>query len=160
MTESTVDHRTPSATRLLVRGLLRRCPRCGSGRLFRHWTQMVSDCPRCGYHFEREEGFFLGAFVVNVIITQAMIIAVIAVGFAVTAPDPPVLRLAVIGVVFGALTPVVSYPFTKTTWTAVDMIMRKSMGENYATSQQPAFRARTGRSSAARERDRDRPDQR
>ena len=102
---------------------------------------MVPNCPGCGYHFEREEGFFLGAFVVNVIVTQAMIIAVIAVGFAVTAPHPPALRLAIIGVLLGALTPVVSYPFTKTTWTAVDMIMRKTMGENYATSQQPAFRA-------------------
>ena len=102
---------------------------------------MVADCPRCAYHFEREEGFFLGAFVVNVIVTQAMIIAVIAIGFAVTAPHPPVLRLAIIGVLLGMLTPVVSYPFTKTTWTAVDMIMRKTMGENYASSQQPSFRS-------------------
>ena len=102
---------------------------------------MVTDCPGCAYHFEREEGFFLGAFVVNVIVTQATIIAVIAIGFATTSPNPPVLRLAVIGVLLGALTPILSYPFTKTTWTAVDMIMRKTMGENYATSQQPAFRA-------------------
>ena len=141
MAESTVDHRTPSASRLLLRGLTRRCPRCGAGHLFSRWTRMVADCPGCAYHFEREEGFFLGAFVVNVIVTQATIIAVIAIGFATTSPNPPVLRLAVIGVLLGALTPVLSYPFTKTTWTAVDMIMRKTMGENYATSQQPAFRA-------------------
>jgi uncharacterized protein (DUF983 family) len=55
---------------MLIRGLLRRCPRCGSGTLFRGWFQMVERCPRCGYTFEREESFFLGAYVINLAITQ------------------------------------------------------------------------------------------
>lgn len=69
----------------------------------------------------------------NVIITSAAIIAWIVVGFATTLPNAPVTALAIGGGALGAVTPVVSYPFTKTLWTAIDLIMRRSMGESYAT---------------------------
>ena len=95
---------------------------------------MVDDCPRCGYHFEREEGFFLGAIVVSVIVTELVIVAVIAFGFALTLPDAPVTMLAIIGGVAAGLTPLLIYPFSKTIWTAIDLIMRRSMGESYATA--------------------------
>lgn len=125
---------TKSPWRMLLRGAARRCPRCGSGKLFRRWLTMVRECPRCAYRFEREEGFFLGAIVVNVIITELVIVAVIVLGFALTLPDAPVGALAIAGGVLAAITPLVSYPFTKTVWTAVDLIMRRSLGESYATA--------------------------
>ena len=103
---------------------------------------MVADCPSCGHHFEREAGFFLGALVVNIIITEAIIIAVIAIGFAQTLPNPPLVTLAILAGLGGLLTPFVAYPFTKTTWTAIDMIMRRSMGESYSTPNQPGFKRR------------------
>jgi uncharacterized protein (DUF983 family) len=130
--------------RMLVRGLTKRCARCGSGRLFRRWLTMVERCPGCGYRFEREEGFFLGAIVVNVIITEVAIIALIAVGFALTLPKAPVTALAIAGGVLAGITPLISYPFTKTVWTAADLIMRKTMGESYSTTDgsQPSHRTR------------------
>ncbi len=124
----------PRPFTMLVRGFRRKCPQCGSGKLFRRWVTMVDDCPRCGYHFEREEGFFLGAIVVSVIITELVIVAVIAIGFALTLPDAPVGALAIGGGVLAGLTPLVVYPFTKTIWTAIDLIMRRSLGESYATA--------------------------
>ena len=33
--------------------------------MFRKWLIMNEDCPQCGCHFEREEGFFLGSIYVN-----------------------------------------------------------------------------------------------
>jgi uncharacterized protein (DUF983 family) len=131
-----------SPWRLLLRGLTKRCPKCGSGKLFKHWTAMVSECPTCAYHFEREEGFFLGAMVVNIAITEALIIGVIAIGFGVTLPNPPLVKLAVIAGLGGFLMPFLAYPFTKTTWSAVDMIMRGSMGESYGRTggRQPGTR--------------------
>ncbi len=95
---------------------------------------MVDRCPGCDYRFEREEGFFLGAIVVSVIITELVIVALIAIGFALTLPDAPVVALAIAGGVLAGLTPLVVYPFTKTIWTAVDLIMRRSLGESYATA--------------------------
>ena len=45
-----------SRGRMFWWGTTRRCPRCGSGHLFRRYFTMVDDCPRCGLHFEREQG--------------------------------------------------------------------------------------------------------
>ncbi len=118
---------------MLWRGLRRKCAQCGSGHLFRQWINMVDTCPRCDYRFEREEGFFLGAVVVSVIITELLIVAIIVVGFSLTLPNAPVGTLAIGGGVAALFTPLIIYPFTKTIWTAIDLIMRRSMGESYAT---------------------------
>jgi hypothetical protein len=116
---------------MLWRGTTKRCARCGSGRLFRRWFTMVERCPRCSYRFEREEGFFLGAYTINLALALGVCIAGIVVGFAVIRPVPTA------GVIAGAtgfaagITPLIAYPFTKTIWTAIDMIMRRSLGESY-----------------------------
>src|SRR3954447_24515491 len=56
---------TPSPGVMLRRALVRHCPRCGSGHLFKRWFWMVPRCPRCDYKFSREEGSSLGAYVIN-----------------------------------------------------------------------------------------------
>ena len=56
--------------RTIGRGLIRHCPNCGQGRLFRRWFRMVDRCPRCGHQFDREEGFWLGAYVINFAVTE------------------------------------------------------------------------------------------
>src|SRR5205823_8866469 len=55
----------PGAGVVLGRGLTKRCGRCGQGRLFTTWLQMLDRCPRCGLPFERGEGYWLGAMAVN-----------------------------------------------------------------------------------------------
>ena len=87
------------------------------------WFRMVERCPRCDYAFEREEGFFLGAYVINIGVSQLVAVAFIAVGIISTLPDPPVGKLIVIGLLVVVATPFVFYPFSKTIWTACDMIM-------------------------------------
>lgn len=108
---------------MLGRGLIRRCARCGSGRLFRRWFSMVDRCPGCDYRFEREEGFFLGAYVVNLGITQLAVVAYIGAAVVATLPDPPILALSVGGGLVAGITPLLAYPFSKTFWTAIDLIM-------------------------------------
>ena len=41
------------------------CPRCGGGHLFDGWFRMKERCPTCGVRFEREPGFFVGAYFIN-----------------------------------------------------------------------------------------------
>lgn len=134
----------PKPVVMLARGVRRKCPQCGAGHLFHRWITMVDNCPRCGYHFDREEGFFLGAIVVSVMITELVIVAIIAVGFGLTLPHAPVGALAIGGGIAALFTPLIVYPFTKTIWTAIDLIMRRSMGESYATTDgtQPGTRPR------------------
>ena len=109
---------------MLVRGLFRRCPRCGGGKLFTNWLTMKPRCPTCGMYFEREEGFFLGAFVVNFGVMLISMAAFIAVAVAVTLPDPDPVKLAVGGVVVAVVVPIAFYPMSRTFWSAIDLIMK------------------------------------
>src|SRR5687768_1285852 len=109
---------------MLVRGLFRRCPRCGGGKLFTSWLRMRPRCPRCGMCFEREEGFFLGAFVINFGVMLLALAAFIGVGIALTLPDPPPGKLAIGGMVVGTLVPIAFYPMSRTVWSAIDLWMK------------------------------------
>ena len=39
--------------------LLRRCSHCRQGNIFRGFWRMNQDCPECGIHFEREQGYWM-----------------------------------------------------------------------------------------------------
>jgi uncharacterized protein (DUF983 family) len=114
----------PAWPKLLLRGLVRHCPRCGSGKLFRGWLSMKPECPRCGLHFEREEGFFLGAYVVNFGVMILSLAAFIAIGLAVTLPDPDPVKLAAAGIVVAIVVPILFYPMSRTFWSAIDLWMK------------------------------------
>ena len=55
----------------LLNGILRQlCPRCRTGRIFRAsifrgFPAMNERCAACGLKFEREEGYFLGAMIID-----------------------------------------------------------------------------------------------
>jgi uncharacterized protein (DUF983 family) len=113
-----------STTALFWRGLRKRCPRCGTGHLFRRWFTMVERCPGCGLVFERVEGQWIGAIAMNMIATELLFGAVL-VGWMVLAwPDVPWVLVGVVGVAVSGLFPLVFYPFSKTIWVAIDLRMR------------------------------------
>lgn len=105
------------------RALLLRCCVCGSGGLFRHWTRRVERCPRCGFLFERFEGQMIGAIGMNTILTFGLLLITLVVGFVITAPDIAVVPILLAGLAVAGLFPVFFYPFSKTTWTAIDLLM-------------------------------------
>lgn len=41
-------------SRLILRGLKKRCPKCGQGRLYQKWYQLRSHCPQCGLRFLKD----------------------------------------------------------------------------------------------------------
>ena len=111
---------------MLWRGMTKRCPRCGGGKLFDSWYQLKPRCPRCGLKFERESGFFLGAYVINYGITALWLLAVMA-GLIVRLDMDPrgsIVPFLVAGVAVAVVVPLVSYPFGKTVWAAIDLSMR------------------------------------
>ena len=127
---------------MVLRGLVRRCPRCGGGKLFTSWLKMKPRCPRCGMCFEREEGFFLGAYVVNFGVMILALAIFIGVGVALTLPDPPPGKLALGGMAVGILVPILFYPMSRTVWSAIDLIMkpleRREIDEASAATTTPA----------------------
>ncbi|HYH28256.1 MAG TPA: DUF983 domain-containing protein [Actinomycetota bacterium] len=112
-----------TALRALARGSLKRCPRCGQNRLFRGFFRLVESCPRCGLRFEREEGMWVGAMIINTTVTSLAFVAVLVGGLLLTWPEVPVLPLTLACLAANAVTPVVFYPWSKTIWVAVDLLM-------------------------------------
>jgi uncharacterized protein (DUF983 family) len=59
----------------LARGARLRCPACGGAGVFRSPFRVRPECPACGAVFQREEGFFVGAIMINVVTTEAAVMA-------------------------------------------------------------------------------------
>ena len=115
---------------MLGRGFTRRCARCGSGKLFRHWFHMVEDCPRCGLHFEREQGYFAGALAINLILVGSVFAVVFITILALTIPDLPIAFTLAVCIPIVAIGPIIAYPFSKTIWVAVDRAFLMRLDRN------------------------------
>ncbi|MFA9445731.1 DUF983 domain-containing protein [Egicoccus sp. AB-alg6-2] len=100
----------------LSRGLQMRCPICGTGELFTGFFTLRERCPTCDLEFEREDGYWLGAMVVALGITEAIFGLVFVGGMVMTWPDVPWTALLVAGLALNAIVPVALYPWSKTTW--------------------------------------------
>jgi uncharacterized protein (DUF983 family) len=120
----------PSRAKTLWWGFTRRCPRCGSGHLFRHYLTMVPDCPRCGLHFEREPGYFAGALAINIIAVGGLFAVVFVALLVATVPDVPVVELLIVLIPIALFAPIVYYPFSKTVWVAVDRAFLQRLDPN------------------------------
>jgi hypothetical protein len=85
---------------------------------------MVERCPRCGLRFERIDGHWSGDLGINTIVSFGALFVTLIVGFAVTWPDVPGIPLFLCAVSVAAIVPVVFFPFSKTIWLAIDLMMR------------------------------------
>lgn len=85
---------------------------------------MAENCPRCGLHFERIEGHWIGAIGINTIISFAVLGIVVITGVVTTYPDGSTLMLVLIAVGAAVIGPTLFYPMSKTLWTAIDISMR------------------------------------
>lgn len=65
-------------TAALLRALRLRCPVCGVSSVFRRPFKVRHHCPACAALFQREEGFFVGALMINVVTTEAALLAAYA----------------------------------------------------------------------------------
>jgi hypothetical protein len=76
--------------------------------------------------FEREEGFFLGAYVMNYAAASALVAIVLAVIIAVEANDPGtnLVPIIAVGGVVALVLPPLGYPFSRTLWTAILLVMK------------------------------------
>ena len=59
---------------ILSRSLRLRCPACGRASIVNAPFHIRQSCSACGVSFNREEGFFVGAILANVVTTEAVIL--------------------------------------------------------------------------------------
>ena len=110
---------------VLARGATLACGVCGRRRgLFRRWVIMADDCPRCGLHFERTEGHYIGAVGINTIVSFGLLVLLLAAFFIATYQDIPAGPWVFGAAAIYGLVPVFYYPISKTLWTAIDLLMR------------------------------------
>lgn len=63
-----------SIATVLSRSLRLKCPACGRSSLFKGPFRLVHHCASCRSIFKREEGFFVGAILANVMTTELVIL--------------------------------------------------------------------------------------
>jgi uncharacterized protein (DUF983 family) len=124
----------PSHSRLLLRGLTRRCAWCGDRRaFFVGWFKRVERCRRCGHGYRRgDHAFELGAVTANIILTFTAILITIAVSVILTLPDVSVWGIVIPAAVVAIVGPALLYPVSFTLWQAIDLWMRPPTPEERA----------------------------
>lgn len=117
----------PSLILMLWRGARMRCARCGSGGLFSSWFAIRERCPGCDYRFAREEGFWLGGYVINFAIGESLLALHLLVFTVVLVnnPEMAVRPWLYVAVVLALVPPLLFYPVSRTIWIAFDLAMQR-----------------------------------
>jgi uncharacterized protein (DUF983 family) len=105
------------------RAITRRCPYCGSPGVYDGYFALRDRCPRCGVRFEREEGYFLGAYALNLIVAEfvGLGLAIVLI-FKTDLWHLPLIWQEVIAVALAIAFPVILFPFSRTVWIAMDLM--------------------------------------
>jgi uncharacterized protein (DUF983 family) len=66
----------PPLQQIVRRAAHCRCPNCGRGRLFRGVFRMLPRCPECCLSYFPEQGYYVGAMIINYVATTAVVVAI------------------------------------------------------------------------------------
>lgn len=146
-------HLPPSGFRrlrtLVGRSVTRRCPYCGGGHIYKNLMALKETCPTCGIPFEREEGYFVGTYAVNLV--AALILGLVTVLSVLALTDLSVLQIQILGVVVAIALPILGYPLSAALWMALDLILdppEKTPWEEVDRPDLVATRGTTGETAA------------
>jgi uncharacterized protein (DUF983 family) len=117
----------PRPSVALLRGLRKRCPRCGTRAPFHRHVRLTERCPRCGVQFAREEGFWTGVYLVNYGLTAVILIGalfVFIIAHEASDGGGSIVPFIAIGVVLTIAFPLWFYPRAVMTWVALDELLR------------------------------------
>ena len=117
--------RAPDRFRLLAaRALTRRCPYCGASGIFDGYFSLKDRCPSCGTSFAREDGYFLGAYALNLIVAEILGLGLgLYLIFGTRLSRLPLLWQEAIAISLAVALPIVFFPFSRTTWMALDLLV-------------------------------------
>ncbi|HZQ99964.1 MAG TPA: DUF983 domain-containing protein [Chloroflexota bacterium] len=100
-----------------------RCPQCRKGPLFKGpWSLTMHErCPVCGLKFDRGNGYFTGAWAINLVVAETIATAIwlpLAVG-----TTMPVDAVTAVGVGASIGLPVVGFRPSRALWIALDRLL-------------------------------------
>ena len=107
--------------KVLSRALRLRCPACGQSSLIQRPFHIRHHCPVCHSLFKREEGFFVGAILANIITTEFIILAVCLFSLLVVGAsyEKVLIGLFVVAVTF----PLLFFHHSWSLWLALDYLI-------------------------------------
>ena len=113
----------PGPLQAIVRGMRRRCPRCGQGTIFERWITVRDRCEVCGLQFEERAGDTWGFWVLLDRVFVAIPFVVLLFGFATSSLR---LRLMLIGAMLVPL--IATMPHRQGIAIALDYLLRRGHG--------------------------------
>jgi uncharacterized protein (DUF983 family) len=121
---SSADPGSAQLRRVLARAARMRCPSCGRASAFTSWFHMRERCPVCHFWFERNEGYFLGATAINLVLAIVLpalaYIAIVAAGW----PNPSWIGAGLAAGALAIIVPIALFPFARVVWLAFDLVIR------------------------------------
>lgn len=122
----------PVATgrRLLVvfsRALRRRCPYCGGSGIFRGWWTLRDNCPHCRASYNREEGYFLGAYAINLLVAEFLGLGLVVAMLIWSGFSTLTMQITAVVVAIGL--PLLFFPYSRTCWIALDLVLHPPSAE-------------------------------
>ena len=106
------------------RALSRRCPYCGSHGVFDGYFTLRDRCPTCGVTFEREEGYFLGGYALNLVVAELVGLSLaIFLLFKTDLRELELIWQEAIAVALAVAFPLILFPYSRTVWIALDLVL-------------------------------------
>lgn len=119
----------------LWRSLRLRCPVCGLTSIVRRPFKIRHHCPTCDALFMREEGFFVGAILINVVTTEIVIVSIYLICLVAKGAD---YRIVLPILFIAALTfPLAFYHHSWSIWLGIDHVV-ESLPKNAKQGSPPA----------------------
>lgn len=110
-----------SILRVSSRALRLRCPACGQSSIARGPFRVRHYCPNCRSLFKREEGFFVGAILANVMATEFVILVTCMIWLLVIGSDYETVLAGVF--VLALVFPVAFYHHSWSLWLGFDYLI-------------------------------------
>jgi uncharacterized protein (DUF983 family) len=101
------------------RALLLRCPYCGGHGIFKTWFDLKERCPTCETRFEREDGYFLGGYALNLIVAEFLAVGLVVAIWLTFGLSVRAVQMLAIGA--AAALPILFFPFSRCLWMALDL---------------------------------------
>jgi uncharacterized protein (DUF983 family) len=109
------------APKIIFRSLRLKCPVCGEGSLYKSAFRMNKNCSSCGLVFEREQGYFVGAIYINVVVTELLLGVAYFINFLLMPTSDQ--RIDTAMVVLALLLPAIFYHHARSLWLSFDHII-------------------------------------
>ena len=86
--------------------------------MFDNWVRLKEDCPTCDLHYERIDGYWLGSMVINLAVTQVLLLGTLVGMLVATWPDVPWTGVLIAVVAIAVIVPLLVHPLSRLLWVA------------------------------------------